>query len=293
MRTRVASVAAIALLAVSLAAAAAQAPAAGRHARGALIVEYRSRGFDLTLKYGLRCGPAAGTLPRPAAACAAIERNPAMVLGEPPKPGGEGIRLCPAPQASVHVAGSYRGRPVSADFGEGGCSGPDPWARFLPSRDQLHSVILDRGIGPLQLGQKRAYVRALLGPASEHRGGADVYRTGTDLQVHLGVPVIVALVYDRAQRLAAVIDNGDPSVDKEDVYRFSFPPRSRLHAWPVVRCARRASRADHVLRGGRPTTIIWPSADHPTVIVTNEPAAGCRAAGATEQAPLPLAGLAH
>jgi hypothetical protein len=68
----------------------------------------------------LRCEPAGGTAPHPAAACARLLADPSLL--EPPTPGR--VIICPmilASSARVVVDGTYLGRQVNETIRDGGC----------------------------------------------------------------------------------------------------------------------------------------------------------------------------
>jgi hypothetical protein len=288
----------VALAVVALLAGTASGAASGSAPAGvALRLTLRTR--VLALHYTLRCEPTSGSLARAAQACGAIAANPNMVLGEPepphegPVPLAAPVRIaCPAPDETLELSGSFHGSPVTttaADTCFGGRT-LSRWTPFLPTPVYLHEVRVDQGLEPLQLGQRQASAASLLGPPSTGVGAANVYRAlgGGVLQVHAGVPIIFAVAYDAHHRVATLIANDLPPVDDRwDLTRNPHPP-SPLTRWHRVTCAGRRSLADHELSENRATTIVWPSADHPTAIVTNEPRTACRLAAATEQAPLPL-----
>jgi hypothetical protein len=120
------------------------------------------RVVDLTkmLGYRLRCDPAGGTLPNPARACAAIKADPALLYSVP------GLdHSCPAGGPSVSLRGIWRGRPVRSSFSI--CTGGQEdeagrWAALLPSGPALSRVRVDRGIGPVRLGEREQEVVELL-----------------------------------------------------------------------------------------------------------------------------------
>jgi hypothetical protein len=245
-----------------------------------LSLAFNTRTFKL--HYRLSCQPPSGTLSRPRAACAAIARVPAMLF--PPAQTG-GPRSCPPPHWSLAVTGSYRGRRVDASFfspcGEAAIGGL--WLAYLPSPQQLERVDVDRGLGPLHLGEPAASARDLLGPPTERKGSLDVYHLGVVASVHEGVPVIFAVGYGHLRRVTSLIYNGFPTIYQESL---ALPPgkSSPVRRWPTVVCGGRPGRADHKLIAGRPTTIIWSSTDHPTAIVTSTPFAACAGAAATAPA---------
>jgi hypothetical protein len=249
-----------------------------------LRIVYRFNEFPLALTYTLACRPPSGTLRHPRSACRSLERAPGMVFPPPPPPstGPERVRSCPLGSWFIEVSGQYRGRVVNAHFG----STCDPnaalgqlWRRYLPADEELRSVRLDHGIGPLELGQTSASVRALLGAPNGGSGSVWQYRTSAVLQFHEGAPVILDVVYGPDGRASSLIYNGSASIDRETL-RLPPPPRSFAAHWPSVTCGGHEARGDHPLRTGRATTIVWASADHPSAIVTDDPRAACAVAAA-------------
>jgi len=247
-----------------------------------------------TLHYTLSCEPVSGTLARAADACAAMAANPNMVLGEPEPPSESPRPLsaisCPAPNEVIEITGTFHGTAVDTTAADT-CSAARTlslWTPFLPSQRYLRETRVDSGVEAVQIGQTRASVRALLGAPTVRDSSADVYKNGSALQVHLAVPVEFVVSYDARHRVATLISNDLPAINgRWDVTRNPHPPSPLVH-WRTVRCAGRRSFADHALARNRVTTIVWPSADHPTAIVTSEPFAACRLARATELAPLPI-----
>jgi hypothetical protein len=128
------------------------------------------RVVDLTkmLGYQLRCDPAGGTLPDPARACAAIRADPALLYSVP---GPD--HSCPPGGPSVLVRGTWGGRTVRSSFSI--CTGGQEeeasrWSEVLPSGRALSKVQVDRGIGPVRVGEpERQVVELLRGP---HRAPA-------------------------------------------------------------------------------------------------------------------------
>ena len=257
-------------------------PRRGGAAAASLRITYSTR--DFTLHYTLHCGHASGTLPRAATACEAIARNPSMVHGEPPEPSATFIRSCPAPRETVHVAGTYQGARAAADGSDtcGSWKVLHDWQPFLPSREYLDEVRVNKGAGPVRLGEPRATVRSLLGTPSETISGADVYVSqttaiGVDTRSShvLGlVREMFAVGYGRHGAVRTIISNWLAAT------RPSSPPLSHPRS---VLCAGRHSIASRTLDAHSPTTILWPSDGYSTVIVTSASTAACRLARATEQ----------
>jgi hypothetical protein len=123
------------------------------------------RVVDLTrmLGYRLRCDPAGGTLPDPARACAAISADPALLHSVP---GPD--HSCPPGGPSVSLSGTWGARVVHSSFSI--CTGgqeedADRWSTLLPSGQALSKVRVDRGIGPVRVGEReRQVVELLRGP---------------------------------------------------------------------------------------------------------------------------------
>jgi hypothetical protein len=125
------------------------------------------RVVDLTrmLYYRLRCGPAGGTLPDPARACAAIRSDPALLYSVPGRD-----HSCPHGAASVSLRGTWGKRAVRSSFSM--CIGGQEeeaarWSALLPSDSALSRVRVDGGIGLVQLGEPvRQVVELLRGPTA-------------------------------------------------------------------------------------------------------------------------------
>jgi hypothetical protein len=230
--------------------------------------------------YALRCSPATGTAPDPKTICAAIASRPALVLSGPGRD-----QFCP-PTPSVDVQGTYGGKPVSVAFSK--ClAGQDDlisrWLALLPSSAALDAVRLDRGLGPLKLGQSRAAVQALLGPAKHVSVGIDIYQSGVDEGFLTATPVTLRVGYDRAGRVQTLASNLIAlTLDGHEIASTAQRPgglTGQLKSWTRVRCGPDAALADHPVGDGAPTTIIQSSPDHPTVVISAVARNAC-AAGA-------------
>jgi hypothetical protein len=228
--------------------------------------------------YGLRCSPPTGTAPDPKAICAAIASRPSLVLAGPGRD-----HSCP-PTPSVGVQGTYGGKPVSVEFSAclGGQGDPiSRWLALLPGSVTLDTVRLDRGLGPLTLGQTRAAVEALLGPAKQISAGIDVYQSGLVEGFVKGTLVTLRVGYDRAGRVETLATNLIAlTLDGHEIA--STAPRGNglaglLTSWTAVRCGRDAALADHSVDDGAPTTIIESSPDHPTVVISTVARNACAA----------------
>jgi len=260
----------------------------------ALEIAYdNGQGFG-TETYRLNCDPVSGTLPDPAAACSAISNDPQLVLSGP---GTD--HSCPAFTPGVEVRGTYDGQQV--DVGFSGClSGQDDsigrWIALLPSQQQ-NRVRLDRGLGPLHLGEKASAVRTLFGPAQTTLSGVDVYRLDWAAGFSETIPAVYGVGY-HAGRVVTLISN---SIDltvygQHRVAVLTEPPgthpglsaRGPLKAWLRIKCDGASALADHNPRHA--TTIIRRAVDHPIVIVSTRPVRACAAAtriGRLVRPPLP------
>jgi hypothetical protein len=111
--------------------------------------EYGDRG------YTLGCDPAEGTVPDPAAACAALGAQPDLVQPHP----GQDHRCPPSPR--YEIGGTFQGAAVAASFSacvSGQEDGLAVWSRLVPYEVPAlrgrATLKVDRGLGPLRLGQR-------------------------------------------------------------------------------------------------------------------------------------------
>jgi hypothetical protein len=254
-----------------------------------LKIVYRASDFGRTsLTFSLRCDPASGTLARVSAACAAIALNPGMIPGLPVSTTPVHCSLPadskpPPPAFSVAVTGTYSGQPVVAEA----CFDEEAWLPFLPTAEELDQVSIDRGIGPVSLGEPAAAVRYLLGAPQRQSHGLQIYGSGLVEQGTLGVPTIFAIGYGPSGKVTTVIDN-DLSLRVEGVSPTATPGAgSKLHKWPRLDCGGHHVLADRRPLSGRATTIIDPTVGSIlTVIVSSTPDAACVAAARTAPAPV-------
>jgi hypothetical protein len=189
----------------------------------------------------------------------------------------------PSPDWEVEVTGTYGAQSVHAGFVSPSCGADSDrfgsrWLAYLPSSRQLESVRVDRGLGPLRLGQPCASVRELLGPHARRKGGFLVYHD-SDIEIE-GAPVIFAVGYGRSGRVTSLIYNGPLVAFGEQLAR-APGKRSPLRRWRTLLCGGHHSLANHRPVIGRPTTIVRYSAESPTAIVTTTPSAACARAVAT------------
>jgi hypothetical protein len=178
--------------------------------------------------------------------------------------------------------------------GEEPCGGErvlQDWQPFLPSSEYLDEIRVDKGMGPLQLGERRASVRSLLGAPSETISGVDVYVSeGSSIgavtpAVRVGgfVREMFAVGYGRHGGVATIISNWLAVTSGRWRTTASAPASWSLPHLRGVVCAGRRSLASRALNTRGPTTILWPSAGNSTVIVTSASTSACRLARATEQ----------
>ncbi|MFC7881633.1 SSI family serine proteinase inhibitor [Streptomyces sp. NPDC057376] len=132
------SVASLAALAAHPAAAAgpyATATATGPDDRATdhLTVTVRDAGPDADGTYELSCGPAGGTHPDPAGACAVVERDTRWGQDAfAPVPEGSVCTMQYGGPATAHVTGTWAGRPVDVTYDRrDGCE-ISRWDRMVP-----------------------------------------------------------------------------------------------------------------------------------------------------------------
>ncbi|MFE0812403.1 SSI family serine proteinase inhibitor [Streptomyces sp. NPDC058794] len=132
------SVASLAALSAHPAAAAgphAPATAAGPDVRATdrLTVTVRDAGPDADGTYELSCGPAGGTHPDPAGACAVVERDTRWGRDAfAPVPEGSVCTMQYGGPATAHVTGVWAGRPVDVTYDRrDGCE-ISRWDRMVP-----------------------------------------------------------------------------------------------------------------------------------------------------------------
>jgi hypothetical protein len=276
---------------VGLTASAAQGSTPASHATISLKVAFTQRDGFGRLSYRLDCDPQSGTMPHLKAVCAAIARHPGMVPGGPRHvptsclESSSGPSIPPLPASSVTVTGTDHGR--QADGIVLPCF-KTLWLSFLPTALDLDRVRVDRGLGPLQLGQSASSVRQLLGQANEERQGLHIYRLGIE-QVTFGLPVIFAVGYGHSGRVTTLIYNTASLSLYGERPTVSPGSRSRRRGWLWVGCGGHHALADHRPVDGKATTIIRsPIASISTVIVSSMPDAACMAATRTAPQALPL-----
>jgi hypothetical protein len=121
---------------------------------GQLTITVRGGEFG-DRSYTLGCDPAAGTMPRPSAACATLRAHPDLLE---PHPGQD--HSCPPGTPTYEIAGTFEGATVAASFSRcvsGQEDGLAAWERLAPSTAPvLHgrpTLKVDAGVGPLRLGQ--------------------------------------------------------------------------------------------------------------------------------------------
>jgi hypothetical protein len=248
-------------------------PGSGRDAGHVRVVEL---GTMLgSFGYELRCGPAGGTVPRPARICAAIARRPALLYSFP---GPD--HSCPAGAPMVSIAGSWNGNPLHSTFSV--CTGGQEqqaaeWAGLLPSTTALATVRLDRGIGLVSLGERAAAVLDLLrGPQRAPRPCSHCTRSfGAGFSVgYGGGPAQRAgwTVSFTASRVTLIETNLPLTIAGAPVSSGLASLRRLLSGWRLQACG--ATRAlVHNSPSGR-TLIVYRGATFQCVIVTTE-RSGC------------------
>jgi hypothetical protein len=213
--------------------------------------------------YRLNCDPASGTLPDPGAACSAIAADPQLVLS------GPGIdHSCPAFEPAIEVRGSYQGQQVDVGFSP--ClSSPDNdaiirWLALLPWRQQnlvrLDSVRLDRGLGPLRLGESASTARRLLGPPQTTLGNVEVYRLDWAAGFTASVRVVYGVGY-HAGRVVTLISNSiDLTITGRQVAPLAQPSGSRGGLRARGGCSRTGSASSATAPARSPITLLSPPA---------------------------------
>jgi hypothetical protein len=245
------------------------------------LVYDNGQGFG-TETFQLHCDPLSGTLPDPAAACSAIANDPQLVLSGP---GTD--HSCPAFTPGVDVRGTYNGQQVDVAFS--GClSGQDDsigrWIALLGAQQQ-NRVRLDRGLGPLSLGEKASVVHTLLGPAQTTLSGVEVYRLNWAAGFNETIPAVYGVGYNAGRVVTLISNSIELTVYGQHRVALLTEPRGTrrglrahgpLNGWLRIKCDGVGALADHILRYA--TTIIRRAVDHPLVIVTSRPVRACAAA---------------
>jgi hypothetical protein len=247
------------------------------------IVYSEPRGGFGPERYSLRCNPAAGTLPHAQAACAAIAKEPELVLAGPGR-----NHSCPAGLPGIRIRGDYLGRHV--DLGFSGCvSRPgdlsERWESLLPATLQKQErVRLDRGFGLFSLDQRRSAVLGLLFHPQEQLAGMSVYRPEVVEKDFQGsAPKVFGVRYDRAGRVVGLLSdwnrlaiNGysisiQTPIDQSELI-------GRLKGWVPVHCGKVRGLTDHPLRHHVPRTTVWMAGEQATVSISGPEVAICSAA---------------
>jgi hypothetical protein len=256
-------------------------------ATAALQIEYLTRFGEL--HYIVKCDPASGTIADTEAACSEIARYPGMV-----RKGAYGSHDCPPGEPIIRVSGQYDRRPVNVLFSR--CKYGDTyqgrWQHLLPTQQQENEVRIDLATGPFALGDTKSSVDARLArtPAGT-AGGLYVYQPwgfSASCEGTAGSTAnpILAMRYDSAGRLIAVIDDQDTlTLGGEEVSnlvgRCHGRQETELLSWSPVTCGGQEARADHPLNAGstaHDTTIVVEGTERgqsPLVIVTSDPSSAC------------------
>jgi hypothetical protein len=129
----------------------------GQRKLGAERLTIKVRGGDFgERRYTLRCDPAHGTVPTPAAACATLRAHPDAL----DEHSGRG-HSCPPGTPTYEIAGTSGGAAVAASFSacfSGQEDGLAVWTRLVsydvPALRGRPTVEVDAGVGPVRLGQR-------------------------------------------------------------------------------------------------------------------------------------------
>jgi hypothetical protein len=232
--------------------------------------------------YRLTCSPPSiskppsGTPPNPQAICAAIAREPALVLGRPAIPPG-----CPAhvQRDEVRVSGRYKGKTVATIIGP--CRTyqqpqlGELWFSFFPAADMVNQVRVNKGVGPLSLGNSRSAVQALLGTGRKGPGSLVFYPSIG----HTGVKSVYGVGYDHKGRVATLLSTSTwLTLNRLSIGTNDASERrelnSLLNGWTAVDCGGVKARANH----GHGSTTIIGTGMKPIVIISKTPRRTCLAA---------------
>jgi hypothetical protein len=225
--------------------------------------------------YRLSCSPPSGTAPNPQAICAAITSEPSLVFGQASVPPS-------CPQASrrteVKVSGTYMGKTVATVFGPCRSYQSDlgeRWYSFFPAAEAVDRVRIDRGVGPLSLGESRSAVQALLGTGRKGPLGLVLYPR----IVHTGVKSVYGVGYDSGGVVDTLLSTSTQlTLSQHRIGSISSPQESNalFKAWTRIDCggikAWTNRAADHV-----PTTIVGSGSKQPVVIISRVPRRICSA----------------
>ncbi len=123
---------AVGLLLAAVALVACSTGSAGPAQTASLTITYWPDGSNATekSKWTLRCGPAAGTLPRPARACARLLAG-GMALFAPVPQRVACTEIYGGPQ-TARIVGTFKGRRVFASFGRTNGCHISRWDRLTP-----------------------------------------------------------------------------------------------------------------------------------------------------------------
>jgi hypothetical protein len=290
MRGRILSLVALALLSVTMIGFGVAAGYARRVTRraGAHVIDLRiiysePRGGFGPERYSLRCDPASGTLPHAGAACAAIAKEPELVLAGPGR-----NHSCPAGLPGVTVRGDYLGRHVEVGFSACASRPGDlveRWSSLLPAALQRQErVRLDRGFGLFRLGERRSALQGLLLRPQEQLAGMSVYRPEVVEKDFQGsAPKVFGVRYDHAGRVVSLLSDWNRlTIDGRSISIQTPLDQSeligQLKGWVPVRCGGVSGLMDHPLSHHVPRTVVWMVDEQVTVSISDARVAICSAA---------------
>jgi hypothetical protein len=196
--------------------------------------------------YELKCGPAGGTLPRPARACRTLHAHPELLL---PRAAGRPFP-CPFGLSNFRISGRYAGGRVEASFAacfSGQAAVARRWARLVPSGAARLRVAPERGIGLLRLGAPERRVRGLLGRGRATAGGV-FYPSGMSVGRAM-TEVGFTVAYRDARAIAITSNNPATTIAGLPLAAGLRALRHRLHGWRP--CGPRA-----LAHGAGPSTVV-------------------------------------
>jgi hypothetical protein len=239
-----------------------------------------------TQQYSLRCNPAGGNIPQPEAACIELSRTPELLVS--PMEGGS---PCPD-SAAVRVVGVYAQRRIDARF-TSSCQIPRRsdrlvtlWLSLFPD---WRAVRLDRGVGPLSLGDERSDAETILGKGERGPGGLTIYRGRYRTRQGRRLQSLYATGVDRAGTIRTLV-SVSPELTLDGRYVEHAVPEARepesrsiLARWRRVRCGTLSLRVNRPLTRVPVTALgVVPgrsrSEEKALVIVSTRPRGACLSA---------------
>ena len=153
------------------------------------------------------------------------------------------------------------------------------WLALLPGSASLDAVRLDRGLGPLTLGQSRIAVQALLGPAKHAAAGMNVYQSGVAAGLRKAIPVSLSVGYDRDGRVQTLASNLIAlTLDGHQIASTAVRGdglAGLLKSWTQIRCGRTppSPTTPPATASRRRSSESTP--DHPTVVISTVARKAC------------------